>query len=80
MYLDLDLNLATFQYIGRLIDQPPPRWEPFVAATTLRYLEPTKQRVAPTILSIIAIEITHLTMFTLLLPLRIQRLWHNHVA
>jgi len=35
--------------------------------------EPTKERVEPTILSIIAIEITHLTRFALLLLLRIQR-------
>jgi len=37
--------------------QPPTRWEPFVAGTMLRRLEPTKERVEPTILSIIAIGI-----------------------
>ena len=43
--------------------------------------ESTKESVEPTILSIITIEITHLTRFTLLLLLRIQRyIWRNHVA
>jgi len=43
--------------------------------------EKTKERVEPTILSIIAIEIRHLTWFTLLLLLRILRcMWRNHVA
>jgi len=61
--------------------QPPTCWEPFVAGTMLRRPEPTKERVEPTILSIIAIEITHLTRFALLLQLQIQRyLWRNHVA
>jgi len=61
--------------------QPPTRWEPFVAGTMLRRPEPTKETVEPTILSILAIEITHLTRFTLLLLLRIQRyMWRNHVA
>jgi len=47
----------------------------------LRRLEPTKERVEPTILSTIAIEITHLTRFALLLLLRIIRyMWRNHVA
>jgi len=53
--------------------QPPTRWEPFVAGTMLCRPEPTKERVEPTILSIIAIEITHLTRFALLLLLQIQR-------
>jgi len=39
--------------------QPSTRWEPFVAGTMLRRPEPTEERVEPTILSIIAIEITH---------------------
>jgi len=61
--------------------QPPTRWEPFVAGTVLRRTEPTKETVEPMILSIIAIAITHLTRFTLLLLLRIQRyIWRNHVA
>jgi len=61
--------------------QPPTRWEPFVAGTMLRRPEPTKETVEPIILSIIAIAITHLTRFTLLLLLRIQRcMWRNHVA
>jgi len=61
--------------------QPPTRWEPFVAGTMLRRPEPTKETVEPMILSIIAIAITHLTRFTLLLLLRIQRcMWRNHVA
>ena len=61
--------------------QPPTRWEPFVAGTMLRRPEPTKETVEPMILSIIAITITHLTRFTLLLLLRIQRyMWRNHVA
>jgi len=42
--------------------------------------EPTKERVDPTNLSTIAIEITHLTSFALLLLLRILRyMWRNHV-
>jgi len=53
--------------------QPTTCWEPFVAGTILCRPEPTKERVEPTNLSIIAIEITHLTKFTLLLMLRIQR-------
>jgi len=53
--------------------QPPTGWEPFVAATMLRHPEPTKERVEPTILSIKAIEIRHLTGFTLQLQLRILR-------
>jgi len=45
----------------------------------LRHPEPTKERVEPTILSII--EITHLTRMTLLLLLRFQRyMWSNHVV
>jgi len=43
--------------------------------------EPTKERVEQTILSTIAIEITHLTRFALLLLLRIPRyMWRSHVA
>jgi len=42
---------------------------PIVAATMQRRPEPIKKRAEPTILSIIAIEITHLTIFTLLLLL-----------
>jgi len=54
---------------------------PIFAAIMLRRPEPTKQRGEPTILRIRAIEITHLTRFTLLLLLRIQRyMWRNHVA
>jgi len=55
--------------------QPPTRWKPFVAGAMLSHPEPTKEveRVEPTILSIIAIEITHLTRFALLLLLRILR-------
>jgi len=61
--------------------QPPTRWEPFVAGTMLRRPEPTKETVEPMSLSIIAIAITHLTRFTLLLLLRIQRyMWRNHVV
>jgi len=61
--------------------QSPTRWEPFVAGTMLRRPDPTKETVEPMILSMIAIAITHLTRFTLLLPLRIQRyMWRNHVA
>jgi len=42
---------------------------------------PTKERVEPTILSIIAIDIRHLTRFALLLLLQILRyMWRNHVA
>jgi len=36
--------------------KPPTRWEPFVAGTMLCRPEPTKERVDPTILSIIAIN------------------------
>jgi len=47
----------------------------------LRSPEPTKERVEAPILSIIAIEITHLTSFTPLLLVRIQRhMCRNHVA
>jgi len=53
--------------------QPPTRWEPFVAGSMLCRPEPTKERVEPTVLSIIAIEITHLTRFALLFLLRILR-------
>jgi len=61
--------------------QPPTRWETFVAGTMLRRPEPTKETVKPMILSIKAIAITHLTRFTLLLLLRIQRyMWGSHVA
>ena len=61
--------------------QPPTRWGPFVAGTMLRRPEPTKEAVEPMILRIIVIAITHLTRFTLLLLLRIQRyMWRNHVA
>jgi len=43
--------------------------------------EPIKERVELTILSIIAVEIRHLTRFALLLLLQIQRyMWRNHVA
>jgi len=51
--------------------QPLTRWEPFVVGTLLCRPKPTKERVEPTILSIIAIEITLLTSFTFLLLLRI---------
>jgi len=47
--------------------QPPTHWEPFVTGTMLHRPEPTKERVEPTILSIIAIEIRHLTRLALLL-------------
>ena len=51
------------------------------SSTMLRGPEPTKERVELTILSTIAIEITHLTRFALLLLLRILRcMWRNHVA
>jgi len=54
--------------------------EPFVAGTMLCRHESTNETVEPMILSIIAIVITHLTRFTLLLLLRIQRyMWRNHV-
>jgi len=47
----------------------------------LRRPESTKETVEPMILSIIAIAITHLSRFTFLLLLRIQRyMWRNHVA
>jgi len=62
---------------------PPTRWGPFLAATMLRSPEPTEERVEPTILSIISIEIrpTHVTWFTLLLLLRIQiYMSRNYVA
>jgi len=39
--------------------QPPTCWEQFIADTMLRHPEPTKERVEPTTLSIIAIEIRH---------------------
>jgi len=47
----------------------------------LRRPEPTDERIKSTILSIIAIEITHLIGFTLLILLLILRhMLHNHVA
>jgi len=71
--------IATFGSVLGL--QPPTRWEPFVAGTMLRRPELTKETVEPTILSIIATEIKHLTRFTLLLLLRIQRyMWLYHVG
>jgi len=61
--------------------QPLTRGRPFVAGTILRRPEPTKERVEPTILSIMAFEITHLTRFALLLLLRIiPYMWRNHVT
>jgi len=61
--------------------QPPTRWEPFIVDTMMRRPESTKERVELTILSIIPIEITHLTRFTLLLLLWILRYMRcNHVA
>jgi len=61
--------------------QPPTCWESFVAGTMLRRPKPTKERVEPTILNIIAIEIRHLTRFALLLQLRILRhMCSNSVA
>jgi len=53
--------------------QPTTCWEPLFAGTMLGHPEPTKERVEPTILRIIAIEITHLIKFALLLQLRILR-------
>jgi len=44
---------------------------PIFAVMMLRRPDPNKERSTPTILSIIAIEFTHLTRFTLLLLLRI---------
>jgi len=47
----------------------------------LRLPEPTKETVEPMIHCIIAIAITHLTIFTLLLLVLIQRnMWRNNVA
>ena len=61
--------------------QSPTRWEPFVAGTMHRRPESTKERVEPTILSLIAVEIRHLTRFALLLQLRFLRyMCLNHVA
>ena len=61
--------------------QPPTRWEPFVAGTMLRRPETNKERVEPTLLSIIATEITRLTRFPLFFLLQIQHyMWRNHVA
>jgi len=45
----------------------------------MRHPEPNKERVEPTILSIIAIEIRNLTRFALLLQLQILR-YTYHVA
>jgi len=47
----------------------------------LRHPEPNKEAVEEMTLSITVIAMTHLTWFTLLLLLRIQRyMWRNHVA
>jgi len=57
------------------------RWETSTAAVMLRRPEPIKERIELTTLSIIAIQITHSTTFTLLLLLRIQRyMLRNHIA
>ena len=74
--LGLQLNVTFSSVLGLQVNtglQPLTHWEPFAAGTMLSCPEPTKKRVEPTILSIIAIEITHLTRFTLLLLLRILR-------
>jgi len=60
--------------------QSPTHWEPFVVGIMLRRSEPTKERVEPTTLSIIAIEITHWTRFTLLMLLRIQRYMQRNTS
>jgi len=54
-----------------------------VAATIIimRRSEPTKEKVELTTLGTTKIEIPHLTRFTLILLLRIQRyMWRNHVT
>ena len=83
-YYNFRFSFATANYCGLQVNsglQPPTRWEPFVASTMLRCPEPTKERVEPKIHSTIAIEITHLTRFALLLLLRILRyMWRNHVT
>jgi len=53
--------------------QPLTRWEQFVVGTMLRPSKPTIERVEPTILSLIAVDITHFTRLAFLLLLRIQR-------
>jgi len=68
--LGLQVTVGLQIYTGL---QPPTRREPYVAGTMLRRPEPTKEGVEPTIFSIIAIEITHLSRFALLLLVRIQR-------
>jgi len=61
--------------------RPPTCWESYFVGTMLRRPEPPKERVEPTILSIIATKITHLTRFALLLLLRILRyMWRSHIA
>jgi len=53
--------------------QPPTPWEQFIAGTMLHRPESTKETIEPMILSIIAIEIRHLTRFPFLLLLRVLR-------
>jgi len=82
--LRLQITVTLGSVLGLQVNsglQPPTYWEPFVASTMLRRPKPTKERVELTILSTIAIEITHLKSFALLLLLRILRyMWTNHVA
>jgi len=83
-YCNFRVSFGTAGYCGLQVNsglQPPTRWEPFVAGTMLRRPEPTNEKVESTILSTIAIDITHLSRFALLLLLRILRyVWRNHVA
>ena len=58
LVLQVTVNLGSL--LGLQVNsglQPPTRWEPFVAWTILRRPEPTKQRIEPTILSIIQMRL-----------------------
>ena len=83
-YCNFQFSFGTAGYCWLQVNcglQPPTRWEPFVASTMLSRPEPTKERVQSTILSTIAIEITHLTRFAIRFLLRILcYMWRNHVA
>ena len=83
-YCNFRFSLGLQMTVGLQVNtrlQPPAHWETFVAGRMLRRPEPTKEGVELTILSIIAIEIRHLTMFAPAMLLRILRyMWRNHVA
>jgi len=60
--LGLQITVTFGSVLGLQVNsglQPPTRREPFVSGTVLRRPVPTKEKVQRTILSIIAIDISH---------------------